>query len=150
MSIAKYNNNSWNQENLKVKKPFSLFVLFIVVMVLVFPDLNLFQILIIWWWNTVQMVQNGTNVQMVQLQVRIPSDKIITFNILASFEHRLLHFSLFTKYLVHFFCLRYRPKWNYVYIVHLFDTINPLIKLDEGTRLVYRAQAVHRINLFLF
>ena len=83
-------------------------------------------------------------------RIRIPSDKIITFNILASFEHRLLHFSLFTKYLVHFFCLRYRPKWNYVYIVHLFDKINPLIKLDEGTRLVYRAQAVHRINLFLF
>ena len=47
MSIAKYNNNSWNQENLKVKKSFALFVLFIVVMVLVFPDLNVFQILIL-------------------------------------------------------------------------------------------------------
>ena len=128
MSIAKYNNNSWNQENLKVKKPFALFVLFIVVMVLVFPDLNLFQILIIWWWNTVQMVQNGTNVQMVQLQVRIPSDKIITFNILASFEHRLLHFSLFTKYLVHFFCLSYRPKWNYVFIGSFIRQNRPLYK----------------------
>ena len=35
-------------------------------------------------------------------RIRIPSDKIITFNILASCEHRLLPFSLFTKYLVHF------------------------------------------------
>ena len=32
---------------------------------------------------------------------------IITFNILASCEHQLLSFSLFTKYLVHFFCLSY-------------------------------------------
>ena len=147
MSIAKYNNNSWNQENLKVKKSFALFVLFIVVMVLVFPDLNLFQI------NTHYMMMEYSTLNLSKwysCRIRIPSDKIITFNILASFEHRLLHFSLFTKYLVHFFCLRYRPKWNYVYIVHLFDKINPLIKLDEGTRLVYRAQAVHRINLFLF
>ena len=36
----KYYNNNWNQENLKVKRSFALFVLFIVVVVLVFPDLN--------------------------------------------------------------------------------------------------------------
>ena len=36
----KYYNNNWNQENLKVEKSFALFVLFIVVVVLVFPDLN--------------------------------------------------------------------------------------------------------------
>ena len=49
-------------------------------------------------------------------RIRIPSDRIITFNILASCEHRLLPFSLFTKYLVYFFCWSYRPKWNYVFI----------------------------------
>ena len=36
----KYYEHNWNQENLKVKESFALFVLFIVVVVLVFPDLN--------------------------------------------------------------------------------------------------------------
>ena len=38
--IIKYYNNNWNQGNLKVKKSSALFVLFIVVVGLVFPDLN--------------------------------------------------------------------------------------------------------------
>ena len=36
----KYYSNNWNQENVKVKKSFALFVLIIVAVVLVFPDLN--------------------------------------------------------------------------------------------------------------
>ena len=35
--------------------------------------------------------------------ITIPSDRIITFNILVSCEHQLLPFPLFIKYLVHFF-----------------------------------------------
>ena len=75
----------------------------------------------------------------------------MTFNILVSCEHRLLPFSLFTKYLVHFLCLRYGPKQNYAFIGSLFDKINLLIKQDEGTRGLFIARIVHRVNyLFLF
>ena len=47
-------------------------------------------------------------------RIRIPSDKIIKFNIFSSCEHQLLLFSLFAKDLVHFFCLSYRPKMKFV------------------------------------
>ena len=53
---------------------------------------------------------------------------IITFNILASCEHQLLPFSLLTKYSVHFFCLSYRPKWNYVFIGSFIRQNKPLDK----------------------
>ena len=72
----KYYNNNWNQENLKVKESFSLFVLFIVVVVLLFPDLN--------WYGIDLVITCGANKDMGWLSFLISAINFLYMNILRS------------------------------------------------------------------
>ena len=72
----KYHNNNLNPENLKVKESFALFVLFIVVVVLVFSDLN---------WHGIDLVITcGVKKDMGVLSFLISAINFLHINILRS------------------------------------------------------------------